>query len=75
MFGTLENQFMREKKRYRTMLLLVIGLVALLPVLAFMQYQWIGQLSASEAGQMRSNLSTSAHHFSVAFDRELDRAQ
>jgi signal transduction histidine kinase len=50
-------------------------LVVLLPVLAFMQYRWVGQVSEGERGRMQRNLETAADQFRVAFDGELRQAQ
>ena len=51
------------------------GLVLLLvPALAFMQYQWVGQLSEAERERMQRTLRTAAAQFAVEFDTELSRA-
>ena len=57
------------------MLLAVIGLVALLPVLALLQYNWIGKLSESEVNRMRATLQTSAQQLGQAIDHEIYPAQ
>jgi signal transduction histidine kinase len=46
-------------------------LVVLLPVLAFMQYRWVGQVSEGERAVMQRNLATAAEQFKAAFDYEL----
>ena len=46
-------------------------LVVLLPVLAFMQYRWVGQVSEGERERMQRNLETAAEQFKAAFDGEL----
>jgi signal transduction histidine kinase len=46
-------------------------LVFLLPVLAFMQYRWVGQVSEGERAIMQRNLETAADQFRNAFDGEL----
>jgi signal transduction histidine kinase len=46
-------------------------LVVLLPVLAFMQYRWVGQVSEGERAVMQRNLETAAEQFKTAFDGEL----
>lgn len=59
----------------RRMPLLVTGLLlALLGVLATLQWQWIGELSAAERRRMLSNLEGLADRFADDFDRELVRA-
>jgi phospho-acceptor domain-containing protein len=49
-------------------------LVVLLPVLAFMQYRWVGQVSEGERGRMQRNLETAAEQFRSSFDSEIGRA-
>ena len=49
-------------------------LVVLLPVLAFMQYRWVGQVSEGERERMQRNLETAADQFQAAFDGELLQA-
>ena len=46
-------------------------LVVLLPVLAFMQYRWVGQVSEGERAHMQRNLETAAEQFRAAFDGEM----
>lgn len=56
--------------------MLAVGatLVVLLPVLAWLQYRWLGQVSAGERDRMQSNLNTAAREFSKEFNREIARA-
>jgi signal transduction histidine kinase len=49
-------------------------LVVLLPVLAFMQYRWVGQVSEGSRVRMQRNLETAADQFRSAFDIEILRA-
>ena len=49
-------------------------LVVLLPLLALLQYRWLGQVSEAERGQMTSSLQASAHRISDEFDQEITRA-
>ena len=49
-------------------------LVVLLPVLAFMQYRWVGQVSEGERAIMQRNLETAARQFRSSFDGEIGRA-
>src|SRR5688500_277443 len=49
-------------------------LVVLLPVLAYMQYRWVGQVSEGERERMQRNLETSADQFRGDFDGEFVRA-
>lgn len=50
-------------------------LVVLLPVLAFMQYRWVGQVSEGERERMQRNLETAADQFRRAFDGEILQAR
>src|SRR5687767_5568356 len=53
---------------------ILVGLVMLLvPALAFMQYQWLGQLSTAERERMQRTLRTAAAQFATDFDTELSR--
>ena len=49
-------------------------LVVLLPVLAFMQYRWVGQVSEGERERMQRNLQTAADQFRRSFDGEIFNA-
>ena len=59
------------KRKPPLMLLLVIALLALLPLLAVLQYRWLGQVSEGEHERMKNNLNASAKQFSQDFDREV----
>jgi signal transduction histidine kinase len=59
------------KQKPSLMLLLVAALLALLPLLAVLQYHWLGEVSRGERERMRQNLTTSAAQFCQEFDREL----
>ena len=53
---------------------ILVGLVMLLvPALAWMQYQWLGQLSEAERERMQRTLRTAAAQFANEFDMELSR--
>jgi hypothetical protein len=48
---------------------ILVGLVMLLvPALAWMQYQWLGQLSTAERERMQRTLKTAAAQFATEFD-------
>jgi signal transduction histidine kinase len=49
-------------------------LVVLLPVLAYMQYRWVGQVSEGERERMQRNLENAADQFRLSFDGEVLRA-
>lgn len=56
------------------MLILLAAVVILLPLLAFLQYRWLGQVSEAERERMRAVLLSAASQFSETFDREITRA-
>lgn len=64
-----------ELRRNKLMLVVVIGLVTLLPILAALQFQWIGQLNDAEVDQLRANLQSSANLYAQALDHEIWPAQ
>ena len=54
---------------------ILVGIVLLLvPALAWLQYQWVGQLSQAERERMQRTLRTAASQFAVEFDTELSKA-
>src|SRR5215475_12880032 len=61
-------------RRPSLMLVLVVALVALLPLLAVLQYRWVGQVSTAERDRMKASLEASVNDFARQFDRELTRA-
>jgi two-component system sensor histidine kinase SenX3 len=62
------------RKRPPLILLLTLTLLLLLPVLAWLQYRWLGQVSAAERERMQANLQRAIAQFRQDFDRELTRA-
>ena len=50
------------------------AMLALIAVLATLQYRWLGQISAAERERMRATLNTRAAGFAHDLDRELTRA-
>lgn len=61
-------------KRSWILILLVTGLLALLSLLATMQYRWLGQISASERERLQKRLETDTHRFAEDFNREIQIA-
>ena len=55
------------------MLLLVAVMLALLAVLATLQYRWLGQVSAGERERMQASLNAGVSRFSQDFNREITR--
>jgi two-component system sensor histidine kinase SenX3 len=65
---------LRSGQRRVTAVSILVGLVMLLvPALAWMQYQWLGQLSTAERERMQRTLRTAAAQFATEFDTELSR--
>ena len=62
------------KPKLTLSLVMVVALIVLLPILAVMQYIWVGQVSQSEREHMQSSLRSAAAKFSQDFDREVTRA-
>lgn len=62
----------RLKAHYMT--ILVVALIALLPLLAVLQYRWLGQVSQGEKERMQASLRTSTTQFADEYDREMTRA-
>ena len=65
---------MKRLKRPSLLLVLALASLVLLPLLAFWQYRWLGEVSQAERERMQRNLQASAAQFSLEFDRELTRA-
>lgn len=55
-------------------LLYVAGLLALLAVLAVLQYRWTGEASLAEQERLRQGLNESLRYFERSFDREIGLA-
>ncbi|MFN7945543.1 MAG: HAMP domain-containing sensor histidine kinase [Blastocatellia bacterium] len=62
------------KRQPKTMLVVVGLLLLLLPLLATLQYRWLGQVSDGEREQLKWSLRTTARRFAQDFDRELTLA-
>ncbi len=63
---------MRSWKRQPALLLwLLLALLALLPVLAYWQYRWLGEVSMAERERMQRNLQHGAAQFGQEFDQEV----
>jgi signal transduction histidine kinase len=61
------------KTRVSAVTILVGVVMLLVPALAWMQYQWLGQLSTAERERMQRTLRTAAAQFATEFDGELSR--
>ncbi|MFL6278383.1 MAG: sensor histidine kinase [Blastocatellia bacterium] len=62
------------KRKPSLMLVLVVALIALLPLLAVLQFRWLGEVSRAEHDRMQASLKTAVANFTQDFDRELSRA-
>jgi signal transduction histidine kinase len=63
-----------EHRRPGLSLAIMIAVLALLPLLAWLQYRWIGQVSEAERERMQASLRTATARFSQEFNGELARA-
>lgn len=61
-------------KRSRFQIFLVVGLLALLGVLAVFQYVWLGQISEAEKDRLTRRLQTDTERFGEDFNREIQSA-
>jgi signal transduction histidine kinase len=61
-------------RRPSGLLVLALVLAGLLGLLATLQWQWLGQISAAERGRMHHTLRRQANEFAEDFDREITRA-
>jgi signal transduction histidine kinase len=64
---------LRSPRRVSAVTILVGLVMLLVPALAWMQYQWLGQLSTAERERMQRTLRTAAAQFATEFDTELSR--
>src|SRR5262249_31614084 len=65
---------MRIRKRKPPLLLVIVGILfLLLPLLAYLQYDWLGKVSEREREQMQTALQRTLSQFTEDFDRELGR--
>src|SRR5262247_3772001 len=65
---------MRTWRQKRPALPIVVAiLVLLLPLLAYLQYDWLGKVSEREREQMQTALRRMLGQFSMDFDREIAR--
>ena len=70
--NTVKIGVMKMWTRYSTLALIAL-IGVLLPVLAFLQYHWLGELSRLEQQHRADNLRVAARLFSFDFDTELAR--
>ncbi len=63
--------FMKYNRNDFILVVTLLVLLILLPVMAVLQYRWLGQLSEAEMVRTRSNLQISAERLAEDFDRQL----
>jgi signal transduction histidine kinase len=51
--------------------IVVVAMIIILPLLAYLQYIWLGQISEQEYERMKSSLRATAFHCSMDFNREI----
>lgn len=54
-------------------LVVIIAVAILLPVLAVLQYRWLGEVSQAERERLQANIRTGAEQFRQDFDQEILR--
>src|SRR5436190_13608614 len=65
---------LHDRRSRVTPVTILVGIVMLLvPALAWMQYQQLGQLSSAERDCMQRTLRTAAAQFATEFDTEMSR--
>src|SRR5262247_1373042 len=64
---------MRVRKRKFPLLLVIVGILFLLPLLAYLQYDWLGKVSEREREQMQTALRHTLSQVAEDFDREIAR--
>src|ERR1041385_4070353 len=57
----------------RTFYIVLAVLLVLLPLLAILQYRWIGEFSQAEKRQIEDHLNQAGMQFAQDFDREVRR--
>ncbi len=67
----LVNSLRRQWRRSKTELVVIAAMGAALPMLAFLQYKWIGEVSRIERGRLQANLQQSASRFAADFDGDI----
>src|SRR3954471_14334549 len=67
------HQGMSSSRRSRTLYIVLVALLVLVPLVAVLQYQWIGEVSQAERRQLQEHLNQAGIQFANDFDRELMR--
>jgi len=64
----------RSTRKPSLILILAAVLLLLLPLLAWLQYEWIGKVGEGDRERMKASLRRGSNQFSEDFDREIARA-
>src|SRR5215467_3312275 len=64
---------MTSPRLSRTLYIVLAALLVLLPLLAILQYGWIGQVNQAERRHLEEDLNQSGMLFTSDFDREITR--
>src|SRR5438067_3524212 len=73
--STMRNRGARNwRMHFSNRMWLLLALLALLPVMAFVQYRWIGQVSEAAQQRAKARLENSVEQLITEFDAEITRA-
>src|SRR5262245_10956744 len=64
---------MKTQRPYRTCHIVLVVLLVLLPLMAILQYRWIGEVSQADRERLQQTLNRLGMQFAEDFDRELLR--
>lgn len=64
---------MKTQRPYRTLYIVLAVLLVLLPLMAILQYRWIGEVSQADKQRLQQTLNRLGMQFAEDFDRELLR--
>ncbi len=64
---------MKTQRPYRTLYIVLAVLLVLLPLVAVLQYRWIGEVSQADRERLQQTLNRLGMQFAEDFDRELLR--
>jgi two-component system sensor histidine kinase SenX3 len=62
---------MKYRHQSTAVIFVTFAMFIILPILAYLQYAWLGQLSEQEYKRMQENVRTAALHCAMDFDQEI----
>src|SRR5262245_23370411 len=63
---------MKTSRRRPSLILVLAGvLLVLVPLLAYLQYEWIGRVSEGDRDRMQASLRRASNQFAEDFDRQI----